>query len=171
MISEFISKLLLTKQASFTDKEIEILDLNFSMQPLLSLVKFQNETKDEERMERLGYFFSEAIVSHFKKRFAVEEKDMTNLWTNLFNISGFGKVQVVDMTKEKTILKLEKNNFAELYTKEYGIQKKPVCHLISGIFKNFIGKTTGKKVECKEISCVAMGNRVCTFELRSTQRL
>jgi len=120
-------------------------------------------------MEKLGYFFSEAIISHFKKRFAMEEKKMTSLWTDLFNISGFGKVQVVDITKEKTILKLEKNNFAELYTKEYGIQKQPVCHLLTGIFRNFIEKTSGKEVECKEISCVAMGNRVCTFELRTIQ--
>jgi predicted hydrocarbon binding protein len=117
-------------------------------------------------MEKLGYFISESIISHFKKRFAIEEKKMTNLWTNLFDISGFGKVQVVDITKEKTILKLEKNNFATLFTKEYGIQKQPVCHLIAGIFKNFIEKTSGKKVECKEISCIAMGNRVCTFELK-----
>ncbi len=169
MISAFLSKLLTTRQASFTEKEIEIFDLNFSMQPLLSLVKFQNETKDGTKMEKLGYFISESIISHFKTRFAIEEKKMTNLWTNLFNISGLGEVKVVDITKEKTILKLESNNFARLYAKEYGIQKQPICHLLTGIFKNFIEKTSGKKVDCKEISCIAMGNRVCTFELRSTR--
>jgi len=169
MMSAFLSKLLTTRQASFTEEEIEIFDLNFTMQPLLSLVKFQNETKDGVRMGKLGYFISESIVSHFKKRFAIEEKKMTSLWTNLFNISGLGKVDVVDVTKERTILKLEKNNFAELYKREYGIQKQPVCHLLTGIFKNFIEKTAEKKVKCKEISCIAMGNRVCTFELRPTQ--
>ena len=169
MISAFLSKLLTTRQASFTEDGIEIFDLNFNMQPLLSLVKFQNETKDGEKMEKLGYFISESIISHFKKRFAIEEKKMTNLWTNLFNISGLGKVQVVDITKERTILKVESNNFARLYTKEYGIQKKPTCHLLAGIFKNFIEKTGGKKVKCKEISCISMGNRVCTFELKPTQ--
>jgi len=169
MMSAFLSKLLTTRQASFTEEEIEIFDLNFTMQPLLSLVKFQNETKDGVRMGKLGYFISESIVSHFKKRFAIEEKKMTSLWTNLFNISGLGKVDVVDITKERTILKLEKNNFAELYKREYGIQKQPVCHLLTGIFKNFIEKTAEKKVKCKEISCIAMGNRVCTFELRPTQ--
>lgn len=168
MISPFLSKLLTTRQASFTEEEIEIFELNFSMQPLLSLVKFQNETKDGKRMEKLGYFISESIISHFKKRFAIEEKKMTNLWTNLFNISGFGKVEVVDITKERTILKLEKNNFAKLYTKEYGIQKQPICNLLAGIFKNFIEKTSGKKVEAKETSCIAMGNKVCTFEIKTT---
>jgi predicted hydrocarbon binding protein len=169
MISAFLSKLLTTRQASFTEDGIEIFDLNFNMQPLLSLVKFQNETNDGEKMEKLGYFISESIISHFKKRFAIEEKKMTNLWTNLFDISGFGKVQVVDITKEKTILKLEKNNFAKLFVENYGIQKQPVCHLLAGIFKNFIEKTTGKEVDCKEISCIAMGNRVCTFELKTMQ--
>jgi predicted hydrocarbon binding protein len=167
MISAFLSKLLTTRQASFTEDGIEIFDLNFNMQPLLSLVRFQNETKDGEKMEKLGYFISESIITHFKKRFAIEEKKMTNLWTNIFDLSGFGKVQVVDVTKEKTILKLEKNNFARLYVENYGIQKQPVCHLLAGVFKNFIEKTGGNKVEVKEISCIAMGNRVCTFELRT----
>ena len=169
MISAFLSKLLTTRQASFTEKEIEIFDLNFSMQPLLSLVKFQNETKDGVKMEKLGYFISESVISHFKKRFAIEEKKMTNLWTNLFNISGFGEVKVVDITKDRTLLKLESNNFAKLYTEHYGKQKEPVCHLLAGIFKNFIEKTSGKKMECKEISCIAMGNRVCTFELKPSR--
>jgi predicted hydrocarbon binding protein len=139
------------------------------MQPLPSLVDFQKEITDKKLMERLGYLISESIISHFKKRFAIEEKKISNLWTNLFDISGFGKVEVVDITKEKTILKLGKNNFAKLYVEKYGIQKEPVCHIIVGIFKNFIEKTSGNKVEAKETSCIAMGNKVCTFEIKISQ--
>jgi predicted hydrocarbon binding protein len=167
MISAFLSKLLTTRQASFTEDEIDIFDLNFSMQPLTSLVDFQKEIIDKKLMERLGYLISESIISHFKKRFAIEEKKISNLWTNLFDISGFGKVEVVDMTKDKTILKLGKSNFAKLYTEKYGIQKEPVCHIIIGMFKNLIEKTSGSKVEAKETSCIAMGNKVCTFELKT----
>jgi len=166
MISTFLSKLLTTRQASFTEDEIDIFDLNFSMQPLPSLIDFQKEITDKKLMERLGYLISESIISHFKKRFAIEEKKISNLWTNLFDISGFGKVEVVDMTKDKTILKLGKNNFAKLYMEKYGIQKEPVCYIIVGIFKNFIEKTSESKVEAKETSCIAMGNKVCTFEIK-----
>jgi len=169
MISSFLSKLLMARQASFTEEKIEIFDLNFSMQPLTSLVEFQHETNDIEGIENLGYFISESIISHFKKRFAIEEKKIADLWTKIFNISGFGRVETVDVTKNKTILKMEKNNFAKIYMNKYGIQKQPVCHLLAGIFKNFIEKTSGKGVECKEISCIAMGNRVCTFELKTMQ--
>jgi len=167
MISAFLSKLLTTRQASFTEEGIDIFDLNFSMQPLMSLVDFQNEVKDKELMQRLGYLISESIISHFKKRFAIEEKKISNLWTNLFDISGFGKVETVDVTKERTILKISNSNFAKLYAEKHGKQREPVCHLITGIFKNFVEKTTGKKVEVKETSCIAMGNRVCTFELKT----
>lgn len=167
MISAFLSKLLTTRQASFTEKEIEIFDLNFSMQPLLSLIDFQKELKDKKMMERLGYLISESIISHFKKRFAIEEKKISNLWTNLFDMSGFGKMQVVDVTENRTILKVDNNNFAKLYTEKFGIQKEPVCHIIAGIFKNFVEKTTGKKMEVEETSCIAMGNKVCTFELKT----
>jgi predicted hydrocarbon binding protein len=167
MISAFLSKLLTTRQASFTEEGIDIFDLNFSMQPLPSLVEFQNEIADKKLMERLGYLVSESIISHFKKRFAIEEKKISHLWTNLFDISGFGKVEVVDITKDRTILKMEKNNFAKLYVEKYGMQKQPVCYIIVGMFKNFIEKTSGKKVEAVETSCIAMGNKVCTFEIKT----
>ncbi|RLG54585.1 MAG: hypothetical protein DRN95_08605 [Candidatus Hydrothermarchaeota archaeon] len=165
MISAFLSKLLTTRQASFTEDEIEIFDLNFTMQPLLSLVEFQEEIKDKKLMERLGYLISNAIITHFKRRFAIEEKKIGNLWTKLFNISGIGRVEVVDVTEKRTVLKLARNNFARLYVEKYGIQKQPVCFLITGMFKNFIEKTSGKKVEVKETSCIASGNKVCTFEV------
>jgi predicted hydrocarbon binding protein len=166
MISSFLSKLLMARQASFTEEDIEIFDLNFSMQPLISLVRFQHEMNNKEKIEKLGYLISESIIDHFKKRFAIEENKISDLWTNLFNISGFGKVEVVDMTKGRTILKIGKSNFAKLYIEKYGTQKEPVCHIIIGMFKNLIEKTSGSKVEAKETSCIAMGNKVCTFELK-----
>ena len=166
MISSFLSKLLTTRQASFTEEEIEIFDLNFTLQPLPSLVEFQKEVSDERMMERLGYLISETIIDHFKKRFAIEEKKMSDLWTKLIHLSGLGKIEVVDIKGNRTILKVEKNNFAKLYLEKYGLQKKPVCHLIKGIFKCFMEKLTGKKVEVVETSCIAMGNKVCTFEVR-----
>ncbi len=167
MISSFLSKLLMARQASFTEDNIEIFDLNFSMQPLISLVKFQYEIKDIEKIEKFGCLISESIINHFKKKFAIEENKISDLWINLFNMSGFGKVQIVDASKEKTILKLGKSNFAKLYVENYGIQKQPVCHLLRGVFKNFVEKTSGNKVEVKETSCIAMGNMVCTFELKT----
>jgi len=169
MISAFLSKLLTARQASFTEDEIEIFDLNFCMQPMSSLIDFQNEIKNKEMMEKFGYLISESIISHFKKRFAIEEKKITNLWKNIFDISGFGKMEVVNVTENVNILKIAKNNFARLYSEKYGKQGEPICHIISGIFKNFVEKTTGKKVEVKETSCIAMGNKVCTFEIKSIQ--
>lgn len=166
MISAFLSKLLTTRQANFTEDEIEIFDLNFSMQPLMSLVKFSKEA-NKESIEKFGYYISDSIIEHFKKRFAIEENKIKNLWSQIFNISGFGKLETVSSTEDKNILKISKSNFAKLYISKYGTQKKPVCHIICGILENFVEKTIGKKVECVETSCIAMGNRVCTFELKS----
>ena len=115
MISSFLSKLLMARQADFTEEGIEIFDLNFYMQPVLSLVKFQHEIGDEEKLEKLGYWISESIIDHFKKKFAIEENKISSFWIDIFNISGFGKVQVLDMTKEKTILKLDNNNFSRVF--------------------------------------------------------
>jgi predicted hydrocarbon binding protein len=166
-MSSFLSKLLISKQATFTEREIKILELNFSLQPLLGLVNFQKEIDEREIMEKLGYFISESIISHFKKRFAIERENLANLWINLFDINGFGKLEFIESNNERTIAILEDNNFARLYLEKYGKQKKPVCHIIIGILKNFVENTTGRKVEAKETSCIAMGNRVCTFEINA----
>ena len=101
-----------------------------------------------------------------RKSTYIEEKKVSDLWTKLIHLSGLGKIEVVDIKGNRTILKVEKNNFAKLYLEKYGLQKKPVCHLIKGIFKCFMEKLTGKKVEVIETSCIAMGNKVCTFEVR-----
>ncbi|MBD3156033.1 MAG: hypothetical protein GF368_05270 [Candidatus Aenigmarchaeota archaeon] len=167
MISSFLSKLLTTRQASFTEKGIEIFELNFSMQPLAALVEFQKEVTPK-KMERFGYLMSDSVINHFKKRFAIEEDKISNLWTGLFNVSGFGKLHVVSMSDKEATFEIKDNNFAKLYQSKYGEQKEPVCYLICGILKNLFEKTTGKKASCKETICIAEGKTSCSFELKVT---
>jgi predicted hydrocarbon binding protein len=167
MISSFLSKLLTTRQASFTEKGIEIFELNFSMQPLIALVEFQKEVSPE-KMEKLGYLMSDSIINHFKERFAIEEDKISNLWTGLFNVSGFGKLQVVSMSEKEATFELKDNNFAKLYQSKYGKQKEPVCHIICGILRNLFEKTTGKKAKCKETTCIAESKSTCSFEIKVT---
>ena len=164
MLSNFLKKLLFARQADFTEDEIKILEMQFSLQPMLALVEFQNRIKDKKLFEKFGYLISESMISHLEKRFAIERKKLIDIWTKLFNMLGFGKFELIITTKNRTIIKMESNNFAKLYLKKYGKQEEPVCHILVGIFKNFIEKTSGKKVEVKETSCIASGNKVCTFE-------
>lgn len=166
MISSFLSKLLMTRQAIFLEEEIKILDLNYFMQPILGMVKLQNELERKDIMRRFGYLASESVVEHFKRRFAIPEEKIMDSWTKLFGLSGFGKLDIISSEKDKTILKVSENSFAKAYVQEYGLQKEPVCHFLCGVFENLMESVSGKPAICKEMGCIGKGNGVCTFEVK-----
>ncbi len=167
MISPFLSKLITTRQAAFTEDEIDIFEMKYFLQPMDSLVDFQKKLNDEKMMEDFGYLISESIVNHFKKRYSIEEGKIMSIWTNLFDLSGFGKLKVVNFNDTEAFFQIENNNFAKSYKDKYGTQKLPVCHIIRGILRNVYEKTTGKKVTCTENQCIAKGNVACSFKVQS----
>jgi predicted hydrocarbon binding protein len=117
-------------------------------------------------MKKLGYNISDTIIEHFKKRFAIEEKKISNIWMNLFNISGFGKLEIVNLSESGGKFQIKSSNFAKIYLSEYGTQKEPVCDIVCGILEKLFERSHGKKAECKEIACVANGKNACSFEVK-----
>jgi len=164
MISPFLSKLITTRQATFTDEEIEIFELKYFLLPLQSLVDLQQKIQDKTVMEDLGYFISNSIIDHFKKKYAMDESKIVDIWTKLFDLSGFGKLEIVSLNEKEGVFQIKNNNFAKIYASKHGQQKEPVCHIIRGVLKNVYERTQGKKVECKELQCIAAGKNVCTFK-------
>ncbi|OGI14513.1 hypothetical protein A3K63_01960 [Candidatus Micrarchaeota archaeon RBG_16_49_10] len=166
MISSFLTKLLTARQASFTEEEIEIFDLNYAMQPMESLVDLQGIVKKPEAMKEFGRSMSSSFTGHLKKKFSLEEKNVASIWTSIFNISGFGKLEIVRMDGKGGVVEIKGNNFARIYKMKNGKQKQPVCHVISGIIEGVFENVTKRKVSCTERSCAARGDVSCIFEVK-----
>lgn len=166
MISSFLTKLLTARQANLTEEEIQIFDMKYSMQPIESLIFLQEKIGKPELMKDFGRSYSNTIVEHFKAKFSIEEDRITSIWTNIFNISGFGKLKIVNMDKNGGIVEIKNNNFANVYKVKHGKQNKPVCHMIAGVIEGIFEKTTGKDVKCLESSCIATGKSACVFEVK-----
>ena len=171
MISGFLSKLLTGRQASFSEENISIFELLFAMQPVKSIVGFQRDLertyKDEGRdmMIGLGRNISDEIIGHFKKKFKMERSQLKNTWSNMFSLGGFGKLQLVKFGPHAAIVQTESSAIAKIYLNEFGRQKNPVCLIICGMLESYFKELTGKKAKCKETTCMANGNRYCTFEV------
>ncbi|MEM5777138.1 MAG: 4-vinyl reductase [Candidatus Aenigmatarchaeota archaeon] len=167
MMSSFLSKLLTARQAIFTEEEIEILEMKYVLHPLETLVDFQKNLNDEKKMEEFGYFLFQNIFDHLKKRFSLEESKISDLWINLFNLCGFGKIDLINISEKESIVEIKNNNFARIYISKNKQQKQPVCHIIRGSLRLTFERIYGKKFECKETQCIATGSKSCVFKIIS----
>lgn len=169
MISVFLSKLLTSRQANFTDENISIFDLFFIMQPIKSLVELQREIEkkyeDEELIKNFGRKISKAMLDHFKTRFGMKGNQLKNIWINMFCLSGLGKLEIVKLDDHSAMFQTDSSTIAKIFLNEYGKQKKAICSIICGMLENYIQEITGKKAKCKETSCLATGKKQCIFEV------
>lgn len=171
MMSNFLSKLLISKQALFTDSSVSIFEMPFSLQPIESLVEMQREMeiqfdgKSEKLLKRFGNRMSESIISHFKSRFGMAGSQLSSAWLNMFGLSGFGKLETVEMSDKTAMFRLESSPIARIYLSKYKVAQKPVCFIISGMLENYFENMSGKKCVCEETSCMANGKRNCIFQV------
>lgn len=171
MISTFFSKLLMGRQANFTEENISIFDILFFMQPIESLIDLQKslEVKFGKKglilMKEFGRDISNDMLKHFKTRFSMKGDQLRNVWLNMFSLSGLGKLEIVEMTETKAIFQISTSSIAKIYLSKHGQQKSSVCVIIEGMLESYFEEVTGKKCNCKETSCVVMGKKYCTFQI------
>ncbi|MDI6807295.1 MAG: 4-vinyl reductase [Candidatus Aenigmarchaeota archaeon] len=169
MISVFLSKLLTSRQASFTEENINIFDLLFVMQPVESLVELQREIEKSKKRSKViinfGRKISELILKHFKTRFGMEKEELKSIWLNMFSLSGFGKLEVVKISSNSATFRIDSSTIAKIYLRRYGKQKKSVCSIISGMLESYVEEITGKLAKCRELNCLAKGEKYCIFEV------
>ncbi len=71
----------------------------------------------------------------------------------LFVINRFGKETIIHLKNSSNALKHRSH--------------RPVCYLTSGFLAGIMELITGRECVCIEESCIARGDRVCTFRVRS----
>jgi predicted hydrocarbon binding protein len=170
MMSRFLRKLLLARRASFEEGEIKILEKHFYMLPIFDIMAFQHDSKKKigtkilKLMYKNGKLTAEDTVAHFEK-LGVKKGQLINIWINWVNMYGIAYLEIIHINNEKPEVRIrsKKSPFAKEYLKRYGKQKEPVDYILSGAIAGFFSKYFGKDVECKEVSCVAKGEKYCQF--------
>jgi predicted hydrocarbon binding protein len=171
MLSVFLSKLLTSRQANFTEEGIQIFDLPFNMQPVESLVDLQKMIEDKlkkksaELLIEFGRHISGSMITHFKTRFGLRGNYLRQVWLDMYSLSGFGKLDILRFDDKSAFFQTENSAIAKTYVEKYGQRKEPVCQIICGMLEVYFKEVTGKKAKCVETGCIATGKKYCTFEI------
>lgn len=172
MLSTFISKLLLARQFTLTDKEFKIFDKGFYLQPLKQLAFLQKKLEKKFGQEGLNCLYEVSKQSFFEMSKDLEKFSQTrNVFLNVLSVFiqhlGFGKVEIVEVKNEeyKAKVKVKDNPFAKEYIKLFKIQKKSIDYLLAGIIAGYFSTYFQKEVSCKEERCMGKGNLACEFTI------
>jgi len=170
MFSPFISKLLLVRQFSVLENEIKILGKNFYLQPIQQLVIFQRSVEKKFGKKGLDLIYESGMESFFRmskdmEKFSESKNKFHEAMVNIIKHFGFGNLEIVEIKQEELRAKIivKNNPFAKEYVKLFGYQKNCLDYMLSGIIAGHFSNFFGKKVKCKEDSCIGRKNPMCEF--------
>ena len=76
-------------------------------------------------------------------------------------LTGWGKPEIKEFSKEKIIIEIKNS----LYPEEYGTSKYNVCFITAGFLAGTATAIFKKNYECRETKCKANGSKECEFEI------
>lgn len=170
MLSGFLKKLLLSREATMMEGEITLLGHSFYMQPISELVFLHYDMKARFGSDGTLLIFESGKKSSQEffqriERFTTKRDDKVRLFLNMLNLYGFGEIQVVNMVDEtKAVLEVSNNNFAKNYYRIHGKQEN-VDTLLSGLLAGFFEELWKKKVSVQEVACIANAKPRCQFRV------
>lgn len=85
-------------------------------------------------------------------------------------ILGFGKYKWTLDFRKNYFVGTTRSPFAEEYMKMWGTQKAPVDHWFMGAWAGCAEAITKKKMVCVETRCIAKGNTICEFVVKSPDK-
>ena len=124
---------------------------------------------------RNGWHLAESQL----KELMLEEKDVLKL-VDKASALHLESGQISGVTSERTINFTEQQEVNEMYAKgtwfdsfeasehlkNHGISEEPVCHTLTGYASGYMTTACGRNIYVKEVTCMAMGHKECTFEVR-----
>lgn len=173
MLSSFITKLLLTRQFSMSEKEVKLLGKNFYLQPLSQLVLLQEKLQEKfgEEGAKLIYEAGKASLLEMGRelqKFSSRKYELLEVMVSFLRHFGLGDIQLLRMDERECRVEIEikENPFVKEYLKLFGVQPKCVDLLLAGMLSGFFSVFFKRGVECKEKSCMGRGNPVCMFVIK-----
>jgi len=173
MLSVFISKLLLARQFTLSEKEFKIFNKGFYLQPLKQLAFLQKKLEEkfgEKGFQMLYETGKESFFEMSKELESPPRAAFLNALLSLLQHLGFGKIEIIEIKDEKqeARVKVKDNPYAKEYLKMFGVQKTPVDHLLAGVIAGYFSIYFNKDVDCTEESCIGKGNLICEFLVKSS---
>lgn len=156
---------MLTRQLNFEEGKITLLNEPILMMiPGSAFIRVQEELlkSDGHRLYGAGKLSGNELYK-LVWHYAREPKKILKFSNELFNVSGFGKLEVIQM---------DFDNHRGIFHMKNSINSKissddPVCHYIRGVLVGLLQLTLDDRdIEGIESNCVAKGDPICEFILQ-----
>lgn len=155
------------RQFSIADGKIEIIKLrNMMISPEFIL---ELQKKDSKRVYELSKKSIEEELKHFKSKISIGGPASLNRVEEIYEVLGYGKFKVVDLDtkKKRSVVNIYNSPIAESYKKNNKKKsKKTQCDFIAGKISGVFSFIFNKKVEAKEVKCLAKGDDFCQFVVK-----
>lgn len=156
---KFIGK----KEVRFGDGSFSLkglVGINFPVYGIISLNKILMP-KLKEKYERLLSDLSENYFRNIENNF--KKKELIEILKEL-EIFGYGKFEIKVAGQKKVIISNSNNPYPKDYAQLFGRSKEPVDFFPSKLIEQAL-KLNDKNCSVKETTCMARGDKTCTFEV------
>jgi len=138
--------------------------LNFLFKNLLEI----NQEEGKKLITMMAKKQITDAVKRYKEVFGIERISLNDIIFNFLpflEVLGIGKPQstIVD---EKTIIVRLESVLAKEYVLEYGKREQNWDFYLEKLLEFGFEKMLNRKVECKEIKCIAKGDEICEFIIK-----
>ena len=165
---EFVNKLRLSRQLLFEEGKIRLLgEPSVMLIPASCFIYLSDKLLEGTGVVHVYAAGKNAGKELFKliSHYAIDPLRTIKFGIQVFNISGLGKVQIVnlDLKAKRAIFRMESSIYCNRRSNE------PVCHFVRGMFAGFMQNVMKINIDCIETHCVAMGSDICEFVIKKSE--
>ncbi len=154
------------KHISFGNGKLKFYNINgiLMLSYVFMLFSYILKKKDEDTFQKIMNEKIESDLNTIKNKIDKSKNYAETL--DLLNLFGLGESHIEIMSKDIVLIKNKNNPFSSDYIRVFGRQSNSVDYYLANLIRRAFEKKYNRKLEVEEITCVAKGDRNCTFRLR-----
>ncbi len=119
--------------------------------------------KASQILYQSGFHGGSLSSKNYQESLKLSGREIIHFMVEMGPQIGWGRFELerFDSRSKILIVRVYHSAFAE----GYGPSSKAVCHMIRGVLGGMASVVFGKKIESKEVSCLAKGDKYCRFEI------
>ena len=160
------------RQLEFTEGDIQILETKFTMHSLSHYFHWRETVKEKRGAEGLteiyevGRITGKEMAKTYKDKFKIGGLESANFWKNLIELSGLGKVQILNPQEGGKVLIQMESAFARHYTSKKEKIEENVDEYLVGMLTGIFEEMYERKLAGKETKCSALGQQYCEIIIK-----
>lgn len=166
MLNSFFDKFVFLSALKYKNNNFYLVNVPFAIAPTSFFASMAVENSPEFNRQ-LYYSIKDSMKTHLhpniKSDFNLDNENFLNFVKDFFVYSGWGSIEVknIDYKKHNATILVSDSPLPKIIKKS----KKPIDHLLRGVFAGLFSEVFKEDVDCIETECSALGNKTCKFSV------